>query len=142
MNFQKEFFVPLIPFLVEVSLRCAMVGGKEWWYYFDSGTLLLTFSVWSLLVLSRVPSKTVIETDDEVLASYDAVRTHFTILISTGFILFGLAVYIKTDFDRDPNIQHFASDSNMVAIATVTFAAYSALYIFLKRMPIAKMIEA
>lgn len=142
LNFVKEFLLPLIPFFIEVLLRCSMVSGKEWWYYFDSGTLLLTFSVWSLLILARIPNKTGIETDDEVLASYEGVRTHFSMLIVIGFILFGLSVYLKTAFDRDPQFAFFGNDSNMIALFTLSFSVYAAVYIVVNRNPIAKMIEA
>lgn len=141
MNLVRDFFLPLIPFFIELVLRLWMVGQKDWWYYLDSGTLLLTFSVWSLLVLSSVPNFSRIERDDEVLKALEKVRNHFGVLVTIGFILFGLVVFVKVSIERSAATEFADQDMQMLAVLTLLFALYCCFYIAANRKQINRLIE-
>lgn len=141
MSFVRDFFLPLIPFLVEAILRVWMISGQAWWFYFDSGTLLLTFSVWALLVLSSVPRVSRIERDDEVLDKLDKVRNHFGVLVCLGFILFGLVTFLNVSIDRSTQTPFADKDMQMLAIMTIIFCMYCCFYIFSNRNSIDQVIK-
>ncbi|GAA6179778.1 hypothetical protein NBRC116594_12160 [Shimia sp. NS0008-38b] len=144
MSAIKEFTLPLVPFAFQVVLKVTLNYGQDWWYYIDTGTLLLTFSVWSIVLLAKVPSKTMIPSDDEIVESMARVRRAFVVFSMIGFALFGTTVYNQIIIDRLPGALEAANliDLERFTIAAIAFAVCFIAYIAYYRVPVSKMVEA
>lgn len=115
----KDFIIPLVPFSIDFILRILIIEDIDWWLYFNSSTLVLTFSLWSVFLIWRAPKKPIIPSDTEAQEDIDYIRGIFTIVFISGFMIVGIIQFTETMVIQFSNSYRAMHDHIMPFISAV-----------------------
>ncbi len=135
---KNSLVLPAIPIGLESLIRGFIFSDQNWYVYINSGSLIITFSIWCMLTLTDTPAKPLIPTDESYAQKISNVRFHLGTCSIIGLVIFGvnsMADALSIQY-KSESTDMTSKIGAMCALFALGYSAYTVIIIFIKRREI------